>query len=335
MSDAPSRRNVALLRHDRMIVANELRSVLFSWKDRLIALAVLLSALAAARASLSDCPFIIAATAIAVLAAATGAWIARIIGSRLDFHSQDGVLAAHALIKEVRRHYILSIHALVCGVVSICAAVSRPEAAALAPIGYLVGAGICHIASRVVLANARPRRSSPLRAIRRLIRRPISGALVAIPVLLPLLFLKSIAPGSTAAFIGMLAAAAALALTMLDYGAVRFMTESGYGAPKIISLHTRPLLIFLTLAALASLALAGSLVAISVVGVVLAALVLMTARILAYRVHSKRTADTLVSICAGAVCLAGIAMPMLLPIVVIAILWHLYRHSISATWLLT
>ena len=335
MGDATGRNNAALLRHDRMIVVNELRSAFSSWKDRLIALAVLLIALTAVRSSLSDRPFIIAAAAVAALAAATGAAAARVIGRRLDFHSQDGVLAACALTEDVRRHYILSIHAVVCGVVSICAAVARPEAAILAPIGYLIGAGICHVAGRAMLAKALPRGSIPLRAIRHLLQRPISGALAAILVLLPLLFLKSIDPGPMAAFIGLLSAAAAFALTMLDYGVIRFMTESGYRARRIIGVHARSLLIFLAPAALVFLLFSHGLVAIIIVGVVLAALVLMTARILAYRVHSKRTADTLVSICAGAVCVAGVAMPPLLPVVVLAILWHLYRRSIPATWLLT
>jgi len=335
MGEATGRIKAALLRHDRMIVANELRSVLFSWKDRLIALAVLLMALAAVRSWLSDRPFIIAAVAVATLAAATGAGAARTIGRRLDFHAQDGVVAADALTQDVRRHYILSIHALVCGVVSICAAVGRPQAALLAPIGYLIGAGACHVASRVVRANALPRRSPLRRAIRPFLQRPISGVLAAALVLLPVLFLKSIDPGPLAAFIGLLSVAAALVLTMLDYGIVRFMTESGYRARRIIGVHARSLLVFLGSAALACLALSGSLVAIVVVGVALAALVLMTARILAYRVHAKRTADTIVSIYVGVACLAGFAMPVLLPAVVIAILWHLYRRSIPATWLLS
>jgi hypothetical protein len=335
MGDTTGGMNAALLRHDRMIVANELRSVFSSWKDRLVALAMLAIAVAGVRYFLSEGPFVIAATAVAAVAAAAGAAAARAIGRRLDFHSQDGVLAAYALTKAVQRHYILSIHALVCGVVCMCAVIGRPEAAVLAPIGYLVGASICHVAGRVELAIVSRRQSSLLRAIRSLLQRPISGVLAAIPVLLSLLFLKSIGPGPMAAFIGLLSAAAALALTMVDYGVVRFMTESGYGARRIMAIQLPSLLTFLVLGALASLALSRELVTIVVVGVSLAALVLMAARILAYRVHSKRAADMLVSIYGAVACLAGIAMPMLLPVVVIAILWHLHRRSIPATWLLT
>jgi hypothetical protein len=137
-----------------------------------------------------------------------------------------------------------------------------------------------------------------------------------------------------AALIGMISAGAALSLSGLDHGVVRFMTVSGYRARQIIRIHARALSVFLLLAMIACSALSSSLVAIVVGGVVLAAFILMTARILAYRVHSKRVADTVVSICAAVACLTGIAMPMLLPPVIIGILWHLYRRSVAATWLL-
>jgi hypothetical protein len=121
----------------------------------------------------------------------------------------------------------------------------------------------------------------------------------------------------------------------VDYNVVRFMTESGYPAARIIGIHARSPLIFLILTVFASLVLSDRLVAIVIFGVVLAALIFMTSRILAYRIHSKRAADTLVSVSAGVACLTGFSMPMLLPVVVIAILWHLHRRSVLATWLLT
>jgi hypothetical protein len=113
------------------------------------------------------------------------------------------------------------------------------------------------------------------------------------------------------------------------------MTESGYPAGRIIGIHAWSLLIFLILTVFASLVLSDRLVAIVIFGVVLAALIFMTSRILTYRIHSKRTADTLVSVSAGVAFLTGFSMPMLVPVVVIAILWHLHRRSVPATWLLT
>src|SRR5215203_888029 len=97
MGDTTGRKKAGLLRHDRMIVANELRSALSSWSDRLIALAALLIALVAVRSALSQRPLIFAATAVAALATAVGAGAARMIERRVDFHSRVGVLAADAL----------------------------------------------------------------------------------------------------------------------------------------------------------------------------------------------------------------------------------------------
>ena len=328
-------KKAGLLRHDRMIVANELGSALSSRSDRLIALAALLIALVAVRSALSHRPFIFAATAIAVLAAAVGAAAARMIERRLDFHSEVGVLAADALAESARRHYALSIQALVCAIVTMCAVIGRPAAAVLAPIGYLIGAGIGHVAWRVLPRGASSRRSSPLRSITRMLQRPTSGALAAIPAVLLQLLLGSIEPGATAAIIAVVSAMAALLLTMLDYNVVRFLTESGYPAGRIIGLHAPSLLVFFILTVVVSLVLFDRLVAIVVFAVVLTALIFMTSRILAYRIHSKRIADTLVSIYAGIVGLTAVVMPMLLPIVVIAILWHLHHRAVQATWLLT
>jgi hypothetical protein len=317
-----------------MIVANGLRSAFSSWPDRLVALAVLLIALAAMRSSLSDRPFIVAATAVVGLAAAVGAGVALMIGHRLDFHAEDGVLAEDALAGGARQYYILSIHALVCAVATLCALIGRPMTAMLAPIGYLVGAGICHLVRRLATGGGARRRSPLLRAVRRLLQRPLSGVVAAIPAVMSLLLLQSIGPGPLAAFIGMISAVAAILLTLPDHDVVRFMSASGYRAGRIIGLHARSLLVFLVLTIPASLILSDTLVAIVIFGVVLAAWLLMTARILAYRAYSKRAADTAVSVCVVFTGFTGYAIPMLLPFVVIAILWHLHRRSVPATWLL-
>ena len=330
-----SRKKARLLRHDRAIVANELRSALSSWNDRLIALAGLLIALVAVRSALSHRPFLFAATAVAALAATVGAGAARMVERRLDFHSQDGVLAADALAEDARRDYALSIHALVCGTTTLCAMIVRPAAAVVAPIGYLIGAGISHVSRRVVATGSSPRRSFSLRAFARLPQRPISGVLAAIPVVLPLLLLGSIEPRPMAVVVGLVSAVAVLLLTMLDYNVVRFMTESGYGAGRIIVIHSRSTLIFLIVAVAASVVLSDEFVAVVIFGVVLAAVIFVASRVLANRIQSKRAADTLVSICAGIVCVTAVSIPLLLPVVVIGILWHLHRHAGSATWQLT
>lgn len=324
-----------LLRHDRMIVTNELRGAFSSWGDRLIALAVVVIALAALRSSLSEWTFFFAAMAVAGFAAMIGAAAARVIARRLDFHAQDGVVAADALDGASRRHYVLSIHVVAWGVVTLCVLIGRPVTVVPAAAGYLVGAGIAHLAHRLTLGGGASRHSL-LRPVRSVLQRPIAGAVAAIPAVLSMLLLGSIGPGPLAGFIASVSAVTALSLTMLDYDVVRFMSASGYKAGRIIGIHARSLLIFAIVTLAAPLALSNRLaaIAIAVAGVVLAALVLLTARILAYRTYSKRAADTFLSLCAGAVALAGVALPLLVPFVVIGLLWHLQRRSVSATWLL-
>lgn len=287
----------------------------------------------AIRFALSQRPFLFAASAIAAIAAAVGFGAARIVERRLEFHAQDGVLASEALTQNAARHYATPIHALIVAIVTVCAAIGRPAATVFAPIGYLLGASIGHIAWRVVRPNGSPRRSSARRFSARRLQQPISGALAAIPAALPLVLLKSIGHEATATVMGVISALATLVLTAVDDGVVRFMTESGYAAARIIRIHARPVFTFSVITVLASLVAVNTLAAIMVCAVVLAALILMTARILAYRVYPKRAADTLISIC-GIVVLAGIAVPMLLPVLVFAILWQLYRRAASVTWLL-
>ena len=57
-------------------------------------------------------------------------------------------------------------------------------------------------------------------------------------------------------------------------------------------------------------------------------------RILAYRLHAKRFADLLVSICAGLLMVVAYSMPVLLPFLALAILWQLQRRAAARTWLL-
>jgi uncharacterized membrane protein len=323
------------VRHDGLIVGNELRAALSSWSDRLIALVIIVIALAAARSSLSHRPFIFAATAIAALSAVAGAGASRMIPRRLAYHSEEGVIAADALADRPRRHYIMAVHAIICGAVTFFALIVRPGTAVLALIAYLAGAGIPHILCRFTLKGSARRRLSLLRSVKPLLQQPISGACAAIPLVVLLLLFKSIDPVPLAVLIGLISAVAALLLTMADYSVIRFMSSSGYRAGRIIDHHARSLLIFLVLTVAASLALSDRLIVIVLCGVVLTTLVLLTARILAYRVHSKRTADALLSVCVAVACLAGLAIPVLLPLVVLAVLWRLHRRSVSATWLMT
>ncbi|MGV3710242.1 MAG: hypothetical protein ACO1Q7_15520 [Gemmatimonas sp.] len=332
-SDARWRMKAEPLQHDRMIVANALRFSLSSWSDRLFAPALVVIGLFAIRSALADRPFIFAATAVASIATAAGAGAARLIERRVVFHCQDGVVAAHALAQGARLRYALPIHALVSAILTVCALIGRPAAALLAPVGYLIGAGLGHVVCRQALADTSRRPIVSLRVINRQLQRPIAGACAAALVVLPQLLLPSVEPNAIATTVGILSAVVALLLTMLEYDVIRFMTESGYSSGRIIGIHARPVVIFCCVAVVVSLTISDTLVAIGILGVALAALILLRVRILAYSVHPKRIADTLVSVC-GIICFAVITMPMLLPVVAIAIIWKLHRSAASATWLL-
>ncbi|MBY0283989.1 MAG: hypothetical protein K2W81_08500 [Sphingomonas sp.] len=335
MADVTDWINTRLFRHDRMVVVNELRAGLSAWTDRLIAVAVALIALVALHSWLSPRPLIVAGWAIAGLAAASGASGARLIEQRRIFHAYDGIIAADALADRAWRRYAAPIHALLCGIVAFVALIGRPATLGVAIISYLVGAGCGHIASRIMRRRSGATPSAPLRLDRSLLQRPIAGALAAIPVTLPLLFFSSAATEAMLVLTGVIAGAVALMLTLVDDGAIRFMALSGYKVGRIIGLHSRSLLVFSLLTVLACLILSASAAAIVIGCVAVAAFGVMTARILAYRVHAKRSADLIVGIGAVAAVLAGVALPLLLPLVVVAILWQLYRRAAPATWLLT
>ncbi len=334
MADATGWIKARLFRHDRMVVVNELRAGLSAWTDRLIAVAVAMIALVALHSWLSPRPFIVAGLTIAGLAAASGAWGARLIEQRLVFHAYDGIIAADALADRAWRRYAVPIHALLCGIVAFVALIGRPATMGVAIIGYLVGAGCGHIASRIMRRRSGATLSVPLRLDRSLLQRPITGAIAAIPVTLPLLFFSSAATEAMLVLTGVVAGAVALMLTLVDDGAIRFLTLSGYKAGRIIGLHSRSLLVFSLLTVLACLIFSAS-AAIVIGSVAVAAFVVMTARILAYRMHAKRTADLIVGSGAVAAVLSGVALPLLFPVVVVAILWQLYRRAAPATWLLT
>lgn len=334
MGETTSQKKTRLLKHDRAIVANELRAALSSWSDRLTIVAALLFVLAAVRFALADRPFIFAATAVAGMATVGGAGVARLIERRMDFHSQDGVLAADALADNARRHYALPIHAVVAVIMTACTAIARPTAVAFAPIAYLIGALFQHVAYAVVHRQLSARRSLSLRAVRRVLRRPVTGAFAALPMILLMLLNRSLELSQLVTAIALLTVATALVLTMLDYHAVRFMTECGYTAGRIFGVHARPVLIFLILAAITPMAMSDRYLAPVVFGTVLVALMVMAGRIFAYRVYSKRTADTLITFC-GIACVSAIVMPILLPVLIIAILLQLYRQSVRVTSLLS
>lgn len=158
--------------------------------------------------------------------------------------------------------------------------------------------------------------------------------MAAIP-LVALLLLATIAPGPKAGLTALAAGVAALLLTTVDAEVVRFMAVSGVSTGRTVAVHVRPMLVFAGLTLGAALLGGERLAALALTGVTAVALTVMTARVLAYRVRAKRSADLLLSVHAGAVVVAGLAFPILAPVVAAALLWHWQRRAGPATWLLT
>jgi len=321
-----------LVRHDRMIAGNSLRSALSRRGDRLFVGAMAVIALVALHHLLAGRPLPIAIGLVGIASALVGMGLADLVHRRLAFHASDGVLAADALHRDTRRDFGLVLHLAGSALVLRVALIGRPDAALVAPAAYLAGAALGH-GVRAVLPRpgARAKDLVP-RALQAFLRRPVSGALAAgmLILILPALGAFDVARG--AAFAGILGAGAALMLTTVDDAAVRFMTLSGYPAGRIIGRQARPLLLCLALTLPAAVLLSRGMAGLAIAGAGAAALALMAARVLAYRVHDRRIADLVLGLCVVACALAGLTFPPAVPLVVLAILWGLARRSAPATW---
>lgn len=322
----------SLFRHDRRLAENGMRSALARWGDRLFLGAVGIIALAVLNHVLSDRPLTVVAGVVLVASALTGLGMARLIHRRLEFHASDGALAAEALCGRTRMRYGLALHLLAAGATLVVALVVRPEAALVAPIGYLAGALVGHALCAILPEQGAGPKGVVPRALQAVLRRPVSGVVVAGVLVLILPGLGAFDPAREAVFAGILGAIAALVLTMVDDSAVRFMTLSGYPAGRIVGRQARPLLLCLALTVPVAFILSGSLTAVVMAGVGATALVLMVARILAYRVYDRRIADVLLGVCAMVCAVAGVTFPPAVPVIVLAVLWALARRSGPATW---
>jgi len=321
-----------LVRHDRKIAGNSLRSALSRRGDRLFLGVVAVIALAALHHLLSDRPLPLVISLVGAASALIGLGMADLVHRRLEFHASDGVLAADALSRDTRRRFGLALHLMGGALVLLVALIGRPDAALVAPGGYLAGAVLGH-GVRAILPRPRGRAKGPVpRALQAFLRRPVSGALAAGMLILILPALGAFDAVRGAAFAGILGAGAALMLTTVDDAAVRFMTLSGYSAGRIIGLHARPLLLCLVLTIPAAFLLSRGMAGLAIAGASAAALALMAARVLAYRVHNRRIADFILGLCLVACALAGLTFPPAVPLVVLAILWGLARRSAPATW---
>lgn len=125
-----------------------------------------------------------------------------------------------------------------------------------------------------------------------------------------------------------------LTLTGVDDAVVRFMTIAGHGSRRIVVHHGKGIATFLAVSVPGCWIMVGPVAAGIAAAARVAMLLLLTLRVLAYRLHSRRFADFLVSILAGLLMLIAYSMPVALPVLALAMFWQLQRRVQTKTWLL-
>lgn len=323
-----------LFRQDRLTGWNELRATFPGWHDRAMAALLLVAVLALIRWWFADRPWTVAAWTALAAGTIIGLGAGRLVATRLAFHAFDGLLAEDALQPQARRRYILAWHGVGLALLAALTLIARPSLLIVSAPAYLAGAIVAGLANGVRMPGRIGGTTRPGWTIRAWSRRPIAGALAAMILLVSLLPARSQGTNALMAIVGIEAMLLALMLTRVDDAIVRFMTVAGHGSRHIIGYHARGLATFLVVALPGCWLMFGPVAASIVAATGAATLLLLTLRILAYRLHAKRFADVLVSILAGLLMLVAYAMPVALPVIALALLWHLQRRGRTKMWLL-
>ncbi len=198
---------------------------------------------------------------------------------------------------------------------------------------YLCGGATVEVAARHI-GHVRTLPSAAGWRARRLLHAPHIGVGMAILQLLSLVPLAALAPQGQLAILGLEAVLFAAALTMIDDAVVRFEVGSGHSPLRIVGRHARALLAFAGVAIPGCWLVVGAGCASAVLLACLAMLFFLALRICAYCAYGKRLADLGITILIGVLALIGYALPMLLPVAMVAILWRLERRAAANRWLL-
>ncbi|MES2021847.1 MAG: hypothetical protein V4460_11135 [Pseudomonadota bacterium] len=329
-----SERTHRLFHHDWKIATNAVRATFAAWQDRLVAAILLLMAVAGLRNGFADLPWLTALWAGVAVSLGVGMAAGRLVLARLAFHAFDGLLAADALHLPLRRRYIAAWHGIGIVMLSGITLIVRPSLLIVSVPAYLVGALMAGLTDAVAMPLRILNATRPNWSVRAWLRHPRAGAAAAIILLLVLLQARTLGLNAALAYAGVGTVVLTLALTHVDQSAVRFMTIAGYGSGRIVLRLSRALVSFVAVAAPGCWLILGAAPA----GIVAAASALMfglmAMRVLAYRLHGKRFADVLVLVLAGLLLLVGYAIPVALPVVALAVFWHLQRRAAAKTWLL-
>ncbi len=323
-----------LFRQDRLIASNTIRATFAGWHDRAIAALMLLAALAAARAWFVDRPWTVAAWATLAAGTMTGIGAQRLVRARLAFHAFDGLLAADALHPQMRRRYRMAWHGIALALLAVVSLIVRPSLLVVTVPTYLAGVLIAGVTGGVRMPKRIAGTARPGWMLRAWSHRPIAGVAAATALLLLLLPARTLGTNALMAVVGTGTVLLALTLTGVDDTVVRFMTISGHGSRRIFVHHGKGIATFFAVSVPGCWIILGPVAAGITAAASVVMLLLLTLRVLAYRLHTKRFADFLVSILAGLLMLVAYLMPVAFPVLALVILWQLQRRGQAKTWLL-
>jgi hypothetical protein len=319
---------------DRMIASNTMRATFAGWHDRAIAAFMLLAALAVAHTWFADRPWMIAAWMAFGAGTLIGIGAGRLVRARLAFHAFSGLLAADALHPQTRRRYMTAWHGVGLALLAVTTLIVRPSLLVVSVPAYLAGVLIAGLIGGVRMPKRIAGTARPGWTLRTWSHRPIAGvaaATVLVPLLLPA---RTLGTNALMAVVGIATILLALTLTGVDDAVVRFMTIAGHGSRRIFVHHGKGIATFFAVSVPGCWIILGPVAAGIAAAACVAMLLLLTLRVLAYRLHTKRFADFLVSILAGLLMLVAYSMPVALPVLALAMLWQLQRRGRAKTWLL-
>lgn len=323
-----------LFRHDWMVARNTIRATFAGWHDRVIAALMLVAALAGVRAWFVDRPWKVAAWAALAVGTMIGIGAGRLVATRLTFHTFDGLLAADALQPQARWRFVVAWHGVGLALLAATTLIARPSLLLVSVPTYLAGVLVAKLTVSLRMPWRIARTTRSRWTIRAWSYRPIAGASAATVLLLSMLPARTLGTNGLIAAAGIETVLLALMLTSVDDAIVRFMAVAGHGSRRIIVRHARGLASFLAAAVPGCWIILGPTGAGIVAAAGVAMLLLLTLRILAYRLHARRLADLLVSILAGLLMLVAYSTLVALPVIAVAMLWHLRRRGREKTWLL-
>lgn len=323
-----------LFRQDRMIASNTIRATFAGWHDQAIAALMLLAALAAARAWFVDRPWTVAAWAALAAGTLIGIGAGRLVRARLAFHAFDGLFAADALHPQARRRYMAAWHCVGLALLAVVTLIVRPSLLVVSMPAYFAGMLVAGLTGNFGMPKRLAGTARPGWTLRAWSHRPIAGVAAATVLLLLLLPARALGTNALMAVVGIGTVLLALTLTSVDDAGVRFMTIAGHGSRRIFVHHGKGIATFLAVSVPGCWIILGPVAGGIAAAACVAMLLLLTLRVLAYRLHTKRFADFLVSILTGLLMLVAYSMPVALPVLALAMLWQLQRRGRTKTWLL-